>query len=424
MGSRWFDDLSEDRRKARLVRVEQQDNDLVLEHRWGSSSSSRAEGGFLFLFLLGWTTGCVLGIRHLIDQPNLRFTLFAIPFLAVGMFVFGELCGIIFGCSSLRIGSNGATLTRRVLPLRRKRHVPLDEIKGVTQYSAQIAMGRSGSSRTEFGLMIVTIGEPLRFAQGVEPAEIARLIELLEQHRQAFTRRLYPGDRSTRPTVKRWDQPFPERTAVAPPSDSEIELVPDQDGMVFRRRYPLHLANLGITTYMNLFCWNGIVGVVVWFRIQKYHWSLFFFLIPLEVVGVYFLLDWLAALTSPWWRQEWAFGADRITRRFSIFGLGRTWDYDLQQFASVEIRKAGTVKKKPFSLRSTAEKVDRPFSLGLVSDGGADFLVVDELTEGEARWMESELRVLLELRPLKMSSRLVPVPDVTDTVLWDRELDG
>ena len=421
MGSQWFDESSDHQPKTRLVRVKRDGDELVLRHLWGRSPYSKADGGLLFMFWMAWTAACFFVIRLVMDQPNLLSILFAVPFLAAWMLMFCVLCGMFFGCSYLRIGSNGLTLTRTVLFLRWKRHHRLEEIKGVTEYRAHVAIDEGGGSRTEFGLMIVTRGKPLRFAQGVDPAEISGLIDFVRRHLQGLTTGFKLGDRSTRPTDAQWDKPFPERTG--PPSDSEIELVRDWDHMVFVRRYPLNLANLGVTTFVCFF-WNGIVGVFVCHLIREFQWSVFFFLIPFEMIGLHILLNWLAALTSPWWRQEWAFGADTITSRFSILGLGRTRVYDAQQLASVEIRGNGTVKKKLFSPRSSAERVDRPFALGLVNGDGDDFLVLDELTDGEARWMESELRVLLKRSPSKASSRLAPVCDSSDPSLWDRELDG
>jgi hypothetical protein len=404
MSNQWFDESSDDQRKTRLVQVKRDGDDMVLRHRWGRPQYAQTDGGLLFLFWIAWTAACVFVVLHVMNEASLLSILFAVPFLAAWMLMFCVLCGIFFGSSDLRIGSNGLTLTRTVFFLRLKRHVPFDEILGISEYCVQVKTGESGRSRTELGLMIVALGKPLRFAQGIDPAEISGLIDLVRRHLDA-----------------QWDKPFPERTG--PPSDSEIELVRDWDRMVFVRRYPLNLANLGVTTLVCCF-WNGIVGVFVCHLVQEFQWLVFFFLIPFEVIGLHLLLNWLADLTSPWWRQEWAFGADKITSRFSILGLGRTRVYDAQQLAGVEIRGNDKVKKKLVSPRPSAGKVDRPFVLGLVNDDRADFLVLDELTGGEARWMESELRVLLKRSTSKASARLAPVPDSTDPSLWDRELDG
>ncbi len=192
MGSQWFEELAADQRKPRSVRVEREGDDLVLWHRWGRLPSSPPEIGLLFLFWTEWAAVCLFVIRHGMDHAIRNLVLFAVPivtawaitfcFVAAWRLMFRFLRGIFFGCSGLRIGPDGLTLTRRMSFLRWKRHVPLAEITGIAEYRAQFANDEGRGPHTETGLMIVTTGKPIRFAQGVDPAEISCLINLLESH--------------------------------------------------------------------------------------------------------------------------------------------------------------------------------------------------------------------------------------------------
>ncbi len=185
-------ELSDDQRKQRLVRIEREGDDLVLWHRWGRLPSSPPEIGLLFLFWTEWAAVCLFVIRHVMNQAVRNLVLFAVPFVAAWAItfcfvvawrlMFRFLRGILFGCSEFRIGPDGLTLTRIMSFLRWKRHVPLAEIMGIAEYRAQVANDEGRGSHTETGLMIVTTGKPVRFAQGVDPDEISRLIDLLESH--------------------------------------------------------------------------------------------------------------------------------------------------------------------------------------------------------------------------------------------------
>jgi hypothetical protein len=192
MGSQWFEELAVDQHKPRLVRTEREGDDLVLWHRWGRLPSSPPEIGLLFLFWTEWAAACLFVIRHVTDLAIRNLVLFAVPvvaawaitfcFVGAWRLMFRFLRGIFFGCSEFRIGPDGLTLTRMILFLRWKRRVPLAEITGIAEYRVQVANDEGRGSHIETGLMIVTTGKPVRFAQGVDTAEISFLIDLLESH--------------------------------------------------------------------------------------------------------------------------------------------------------------------------------------------------------------------------------------------------
>jgi hypothetical protein len=394
------------------VRVEQVGDDLVLR-RW---SGSIAGGGFLLIWLTGWTLGCVLLAGLVLKEPTLEHILFAIPFWASWAFVACVLARMLFGHENLRIGQDGLAYRSRAIVTLVERHVPLSEIKGVAHLSKIVD---SESGRTEHGLRIDTVGRPIRFGQGVEPAEQSWLAELLQQHLQGLMpdRPLTAAKMTAEIEVLR-----PDGTLSEPPSDSRIRLHREFDRIDFVRQGTFSLTELGVVTFINLF-WNGGVSVFVMQLLQNFEWPLFFFLIPFEVVGFCILLAWLGVLTAPFRFEKWGISPIEITSRFSILGLGRTKRIESQDTGRIELRKSSKSNKQRTSRSGQDEESDTPYSLGLVDRDGRDLLVIGKLTEGEARWIGGELCNALKGSLPKDEKTMAP-RTAGPALLYDRWLDA
>ena len=113
-----------------------------------------------------------------------------------------------------------------------------------------------------------------------------------------------------------------------------------------------------------------------------------------------------------------------ITARFSIFfGLGRPQRIEAKSVDRVELRKNARIRKWLLFPRSHQEQQgDAPYSLGLVGREGQDLLIIDALTEGEARWMGGQMCELLKGSLPKAGKTSAPPSRASDP-LWDRELD-
>ncbi len=102
--------------------------------------------------------------------------------------------------------------------------------------------------------------------------------------------------------------------------------------------------------------------------------------------------------TAPAWRLCWVFEAERVTRRSRVLGIGRA-----------KVFAAGT-SGKPASAqvelhRTYSDKRPRPWTPGLLNFGleyalyalllirpdGTEWVRIDTLTEGEARWLAGVL---------------------------------
>jgi hypothetical protein len=390
------------------VRVEQVGDDLVLRR----GVRSIAGGGFLLLWLSGWTVGCVLLAGLVLKEPTLEHILFAIPFWASWVFVACVLARMLFGCESLRVGPDGLVYRSRAIVTLVERHVPLREIKGIAHYSKVVD---SESGRTEQGLRIETLGRPVRFAQGVASAEQSRLAETLQQQLQGL--RPDWAKAVTKETAE-VEVLRPERTLPGPPSDTRIRLRDDWDVKEFVRRGTFSFTALGGVTFINLF-WNGVVSVFVMQLVKKFEWSLFFFLIPFEVIGFCMFLAWVAVLLAPFSCERWGISPLEITSRYSML----TKRIESQDIGRIELRKSSNCNKLRPSHSGQDEESETPYSLGLIDREGRDFLVIGKLTEGEARWMGGELCNSLKGSLPKDEKAMAP-PATGPDPLFDRWLDA
>ena len=395
------------------VHIKQAGEDLVLRRRTGSFAGA----GFLLLWLTGWTVACVFLVGAVAREPTPEHIIFALPFWSSWLFVTLSLAWLLFGSENLRIGPDGLEYRSRALVPLRERHVPLHEIRGVSHYSRVVDHEHD---RTEHGLMIETLGKPVRYGQGVEPMEWLWLADRLHRHLQALVpdrtiehRPEGAVEKSVRIEVIRpeWDIPDP-------PSDSRIQSRTDWDRLDFVRRGSFSLAALGTVTFLNLF-WNDIVAVFVMQLLKEFQWFLCILLIPFEVIGLGMFLSWWAVLLAPFRVERWSISPGEISTRFSILGMGISRRYDAQELGRIELRKGAS----GWNLRQAlqGDEADTPYSLGLVGRDGRDRLVIDGLTEGEARWVGGVACDVLKGRLPKDGGAATGGEAAS---LWDREIDG
>jgi hypothetical protein len=373
--------------------VEQSGEDLVLR-RWRGNLIG---GGFLLLWLIGWTVGCVALVQKVIGKPDLENILLACPFLPSWVFVFVLMARLLFSFESLRLGPGGLEYHWSALVLRGERHVPLEAVKRVVDDHAALAFG---SSHYEYGLKIHTKGEPIYFAFGVAPMERLWLAELIRKHLQSLKSTWAmpaPGHAVKRTTAgysrsgDAWVevlQPHPHTPEM--PADSAIRMYRDWDHIGFVRQSSVSWGLFGLVTFCHLF-WNGIVGIFLMQLAGQFQWSTFFFLIPFVVIGLAIFGIWLAVLSVPFWREHWAFRSEEMRGRFSVLGFGRSRRCELRSLDRIELRYGAVARKALVPLVDKDEEGTRPFSLGFVSPESQDLLVMDGLTEGEARWIAAEV---------------------------------
>ena len=407
------------------VHVEQVGDELVL--RWRAKWYAAAGWFAFFLFFLLLTAFWVFVIAHATRAPTLE-DLFWI--FLIGMNI-PRACYSLWwflGTERLRIGLDGLDYQSRALIPLQERHVPLGEIKGI-----------------DYSLKIETLGKPVRFWfwRDIEPRERRWLADLLQRHLQALMPDRVITLRPDLEAVTKLTVPIevlgPAGATPEPPSDCAICLSTDGDRVEFVRRRAFSLLSYGFTSlYLILYygissidyipgiaflgwCMFGLFGLLLE---HKHSWFLLLFLGSLSVIGLCAFLAFCVPLTIPFWVERWAMIPGEITARFSIFfGLGRPQRIEAKSVDRVELRKNARIRKWLLFPRSHQEQQgDAPYSLGLVGREGQDLLIIDALTEGEARWMGGQMCELLKGSLPKAGKTSAPPSRASDP-LWDRELD-
>jgi hypothetical protein len=376
------------------TRCEQIGTDLHLRRRCGGIGT----GIFFALWLCPWTIGCVFLLRQAILAPSIEHVLFATPFLASWVFVALLVPYNLFGRESLRITRDGLHYEWGALIRAGRRGVPLDVVQRITRFSTA---PDSDTGRREHGLKIETDGRPIRFAKGAQDEELRWLTDMIQRQLYAIrpgsaARDLAGSTLVGTPSVRR-PHAVPESLELqSPPLEQPVEcsliLSRSFQQTVLTRRTawrPL-LGGIGGLLFINLF-WNGIVSVFVLQLIRKFQWFLFFFLIPFEAIGLVMLSILVVVLASPFMRTKWIFRPGEILQRVTVFGIGRTYTYQLSRLARLELRSGR--KRKKWAAGPTDDEDDGSSShgLGLVNGDGSDLVEIGGLTQAEARWLGDEL---------------------------------
>lgn len=368
-------------------------------------------GAFLVLWLTGWTVGCVVLIWMVLTQNQPFMILFAIPFWASWVFVFGMVLNIFFGRQSFKLDTEGLNYEYRVLSVRvSKREVPLREILGFESTVAQGWQEGSSSHVVEADLGGKQIR--LKCISEEEAAWIAFECEELLDDLWKLTRTEKPVRKSILGDPVE-DEDYPDEDdeleeddyeeyeikeitvreksrGLEPPSGCDWKMKADFDTLSFEKRGKIDLSSLGLMTFLCLFC-NGIVSVFVlglWGFLPDENikegwewWGMFFFLIPFEVIGLGFFIAWLSVLFAPFHRVVWHFERGEARRHGSLFGLGFTRRYDLYELDKMLIEPSR--KKKMIQTEN-----DVPlWALTFIDTSGAEICNVNDVDYFEAEWM-------------------------------------
>ncbi len=357
-------------------------------------------GCFLFFWLIGWTVGCVWLTGAVIQKPGVVMVLFAIPFWAAWVFTFCVMLNNFFRIERFELGPEGGHFVRRVIILQRRRAIPLEEIRGFGSYKTVVD---SESGTCQWGLEVQNPGRPLQFGQGLPEAERVWLVQQLNEHLW----RLAPCGAHRTPDLERSDGPATaegetsdvrERLAPAPvplqpPSDSRWRRDYDSADLGLAMRGRLNGSAVGGLLFLNAF-WNGGLSV---FLVQLFSadnnpkawgwWGEFVFLIPFEAIGLVMFLGLLATMGEPFHRRRWTFSRAGVRQHSTWFGIGPRRDYPVDRLDRIELRPH---KKEPsICHRVGAQCGDQHggYRLAFIDGRNVEAFSMEELTEGEARWM-------------------------------------
>jgi hypothetical protein len=265
----------------------------------------------------------------------------------------------VLSLEKIRIDASGLEYLRVDGLMRKRRVIPLPEIRRLIPYSVMVNEGRYQKYHPEYGLAIETIGRPLCVGQSRDPDAPDRLSAELEWHLQDR----YPA----------WvDQPqcvdceILDASGIRPdpPSDSTLSCRREWDRTEFVR--PIRKGRLTIRRpWLYVLAFNGPLGV---FLLLSASPAISAFLAGLVISGLVVL-----CATG---RRCWVVRPGEITRSFRVAGLGWSRTTDIEWLARMELRRLPS--DVPWNAR---------FELALVDLDGEDRATLGPLTEGEARWM-------------------------------------
>jgi hypothetical protein len=411
-----FSDTSPGPARPRRLTVEfYEESDALVIHR-------KRGGGpwlFLLLWLIGWSVGCVILFFNFVNKPGLGNLAFGVPFWASWLFVAGLMCWMLFGKETFILKRDEALFQRSALICLSTRAVPREEVQTFRECQ---------SSHTEndehiFGIEMLTLDKPVRFAFRLPDLERAWLIHRLNQFlatSPVITESTLPLQETAMPlSVPSGDNAAGgdthvatenltiERTLAEPPSDRTWHMTEDNDVFEFHERGRLKPGALAMLLFINLF-WNGIVSVFVMVLCGLMPgnnapqgvewWGLFFFLIPFEAIGLVMFVLLVITMFEPWRTTIWRFESQRIVSRmcWPVYCFTRGWDISHLDRLELRRRSAGNSRRIRLSKNSTDAAGETPFDLAIITLENVDLCEIDCLTEGEARWMA---RIILERRP-------------------------
>jgi hypothetical protein len=400
-------------RPDRLTVEFYEEADALLVHKRGG-------GGpwlFLLLWLIGWTVGCVCLLVNALKDPNLGNLAFGLPFWASWLLVACLLVWMLFGKETLFLSRDEAIFRRTALIRLSSRVVPREEVQAFHECRSH----HTENDEYLWGIEMLTLGKPVRFAFRLPDRERAWLIHQLNRFlttsqpskesavlqpvaTQAFDT---PSDNSAADRTLRSTEVLAfEGTLADPPTDCNWYVTADLDTFEFWQRGRLQIGALAGLLFVNAF-WNGIVSVFVMalFGLMPVNngpqgwmwWGMFVFLIPFEVIGLAMFASLVLVVLEPCRRTAWRFEGERIVSqwRWPVYCHARSWE--VGRLGRLELRRSGNHSRRQRFSDMTADMTGQTaFELALVSGDNVDLCEIDDLTEGEARWMA---RIILERRP-------------------------
>lgn len=380
---------------------------------------------FLFLWLIGWTVGCIfLGIQ-VWNDPQLGMVLFGIPFWISWFFVAAFIIYCLTMHESFCLDQQGVTFYRQAVIVLLRREIPLAELREFSTYEE--VQKSDESTTTTYGIELRGQGRSLRFAANLSEAERTWLCYEL----QATLRQLqaedhrglaladtdpdeddsqYRGRQESAPAATDLDVAQDQfileaaDTPLQPPSDSAWRLSDDIQTVRFAERGRLSLMMVLGMAFICTF-WNGIVSVflcVLWGVMPGAPpqgvewWGMFVFLIPFEAIGLLMVVGLIFTLLEPVRTTSWTFSPDHIRCRMAWLGLfGWSWNYASPDYGRLKVIDLQTDRKQ-FVPTIPGDTAGMQSALVVVDPDNVEICTITRLSLGEARWMAD---VLLQNHP-------------------------
>lgn len=231
--------------------VEEGDEALLLDRvpRVGSP-------GLLFLWTCVFAFFGVFIVGRLLRQPAAENVVLCVIFALMCFALLKSLWQTILGGERLRLDSGGLEYCWCFGLTRWRRLVPIEEIKSVSTYVKRVFDPIVGRARSEYGVQVETLGQPLRLGQSRQADDVAEIQCRIERR----LRQLEPRWLSS---TSSHDLEILERSSILakPPSDCTIVCRREWDHTEFVRRWRLSWP-------------RGLAGALVGFTVITATWFL------------------------------------------------------------------------------------------------------------------------------------------------------
>ncbi len=369
--------------------------------------SRGAGGGFLLLWLIMWTVGCVFLAGTIIADPSLGTIMFAVPFFAAWLAVATFLVWSFFGTETLLVRRDRVLFLRKAFVQLTAKSIDAGDVQ-------QFRTCRSSYQENDcylWGIEVTTIGKPIRFGFRIPQQERLWLISELNAFldldgpdagsdtKTAATRQSESPVDSTRLTSANVRDEAPEDSSwLCDEGPTTVE---------FYQRGRLKILTVLGLLFINAF-WNGIVSVFVmalWGVLPVDNgmpqgiewWGMFVFLIPFEVIGLAMFAGLVLALAEPFRQTTWYVDQQQITHTIRWPVFRRTRIYECDAIDRLELRRSEDDEDQKKNRSSWTAWMDSgSFDVTFVDDDNTDVCTIEGLTEGEARWMAGQV---LECHP-------------------------
>jgi hypothetical protein len=337
----------------RSYRVEHRGDDMVLT----GQPVALLDPILLGVCLAFLTVGCVLQVGWFLASPSPASLVGYLPFWAAWVLLLRGLVKAWPAREELRAGPYGLDYRRYCRWMNQRRRVPLGEIRAV------------GTTASE--VRIDTRVLPLRFAQHLGREERARLSGLLLDHLRAV-----PSAPPIAPQIRgsSWVKASGTGEACGPPTGCRFHR--KGDGFTRKGRFD-SVAFLG---FLIANCvWNGLIGYLLPQLSDGPHRFFLILLFPHVLIGLGLLWGLLSSIVAPLWHETPSVRSGGLTYRN---GWLRPRRLDASAVGRVQVR-AYPPQHDPTETTYCLEVI--------VRDGEDVSLVLLGLTEGEARWIGSEV---------------------------------
>jgi hypothetical protein len=397
MKSTWYELPTVGRRSHRGISAEDRADprDLTLVRNPWALETKRA--AWLFIFVSGLVSIVIISTLKALTWRTVEGVGFSIICLCLVLCLTYALVSMIF-FSRERVGLDSASrslaYTRVEGIVRKQRMIPLKEILRVRSYSVMVDGGRSQPSHPEYGVLIESIGRPLRIGQGRDPDEADRLQEWIESQLLAWE-----------PT---WDNvPCCEDREVMnasctlpeEPSDCTIDCRREWDRTEFRIRISAKIWFTAMLLVALVMVVSAMPGALFFSLFgPRVGWFILPYLILLGSAGVIWVFPWVSWQSG---NRRWVVRPGEITMSVPMVGIGRTRTIEVEWLDRIELRR---IRDAPWRwVPSRIEVGSSPFGfeLVLVDLDEHDLAILGPLSEGEARWMAGIVAEVLKDALLK-----------------------